>query len=97
MENLTPDSVAVKPSHVAYQVIEGEAVVLDIPGRTLRGLNPVGSRIYQLVDGKRTIGDITKTIMEEFECDEEGIIEDVRAFLEELREKNLVTIESRSP
>lgn len=92
MEVLDLNKVPVKAAHTAYQVIEGEAIILDIPGKTLRGLNPVATRIWQLMDGKRTVGEITKTIVEEFEGDEQEMIQDVKAFMDELLDKKLITL-----
>lgn len=90
METLTADKIPVRSTHLAYQMVEGEAVVLDIPSRILRGLNPVGSRIYQLIDGKRTLGEIVKAIQEEFACEEQKVFEDVKTFLEHLLEKKMI-------
>lgn len=89
------DSVPVKPSHLAYQVIEGQAVVLNIPGKTLTGLDPVASRIWQLIDGTRTVREIARAIAEEFEGEEGEIVSDIRAFLKQLLEKNLIGFPTR--
>src|SRR3990172_9723727 len=39
----------------AWQVVEGEAVLLDLHGRRVVGLNPVGSFVFGLLDGARTV------------------------------------------
>ncbi len=51
---------------------------------TLITLNEVGARIYELVDGKRSVKDICGTIVEEFDVSAETVEADVREFLEQL-------------
>ena len=51
---------------------------------TLITLNEVGARIYELVDGKRSVKDICGTIVEEFDVSAETAEADVREFLEQL-------------
>ncbi|MEW6323778.1 MAG: PqqD family protein [Nitrospirota bacterium] len=84
------DRIPVKAPQTAYQVLDEQAVVLDITAKILRGFNPVASRIWHLVDGRRTIKEIAVTIAEEFAGDEAEIVRDVDAFLHELTDKQLV-------
>ena len=83
-------AVPVKTLHTASQVIDGEAVILDIPGKLLRGLNPVGSRIWQLVDGKRTLLEIARSVALEYRRPEDDVRQDVAVFLGELAEQRLI-------
>lgn len=86
------EGVPVKSSHLAYQTIEGEAVVLDIPGRIIRGFNPVGTRIWDLIDGRRTVREIGKIITEEFAVEEVQALSDVREFLGQLLSEGLISM-----
>jgi len=79
-----------KASHTASQMINGEAVVLDIPGKILRGLNPVGSRIWELVDGQRTLLDIARLVAEEYTRSEIEVLQDVESFLDELAVRGVI-------
>ncbi|MBI3622329.1 MAG: PqqD family protein [Nitrospirae bacterium] len=79
-----------KAVHTASQVIDGEAVVLDIPGKTLRGLNPVGSRIWELVDGTRTLTEIARVVAGEYARSEEEVFQDVVFFLDELAARRVI-------
>ncbi|HUJ78816.1 MAG TPA: PqqD family protein [Nitrospiria bacterium] len=82
--------VPMKASHTASQMINGEAVVLDIPGKILRGLNPVGSRIWELVDGQRTLLDIARLVAEEYTRSEIEVLQDVESFLDELAVRGVI-------
>ena len=53
-------------------------------------LNPVGARIWELLDGQRPVGDIAVTIVEEFEVDLEKAARDALRFLGRLEELGMV-------
>ena len=75
----------------AWRVIEGEAVILSLDTKVLRGLNPVGSRVWELIDGQRSEDEIARLIVAEFQVAPDVAACDVRAFVEELLAKGLVT------
>jgi len=75
----------------AWRVIEGEAVILSVDTKVFRGLNPVGSRVWELIDGARTLDEIAAMISREFDVTPEVAAGDVRAFVEALLAKGLVT------
>lgn len=55
-------------------------------------INDVGSRIWSLIDGTRTINDICLIILEEYDVKAENVSIDGLIFLEELLEKGLIEI-----
>ena len=57
--------IVAKSPKTAWQIIEGEAVLLSMDTKVLRGLNPVGSRIWELIDGQRSLEEITGVIVQE--------------------------------
>jgi hypothetical protein len=75
----------------AWRLIEGEAVILSLDTKVLRGLNPVGSRVWELIDGRRSLDQIVEQIVREFDVARERAAEDVGAFVEVLLGKGLVT------
>jgi coenzyme PQQ synthesis protein D (PqqD) len=52
----------------------------------LRVLNTVGSRIWALIDGTRSIDDIARTISQEFDVDVPTARADILKFVQELRD-----------
>jgi hypothetical protein len=52
--------------------------------------NDIGSRIFQLLDGRRDARDIARLVSEEFDVDEPQALADVVRFLEELLATGLV-------
>jgi hypothetical protein len=74
---------------IAWQVIGDEAVVMDLAGARVLGLNPTGALVWSLVEEKDEEG-LVEAVTEQFIVDAETAREDVRTFLDLLRERGLV-------
>jgi hypothetical protein len=83
--------IVAKSPKTAWQIIEGEAVLLSMDTKVLRGLNPVGSRIWELIDGQRSLEEIAGVIVQEFDVAPGVAVQDVRAFVQDLLDRGLVT------
>ncbi len=83
--------IVAKAPTTAWRIIEGEAVILSMETKVLRGLNPVGSRVWELIDGRRSLEEIAGLIVQEFDVEGSTAAEDVGAFVRELLERGLVT------
>lgn len=75
----------------AWRTIEGEAVILSLDTKVFRGLNAVGSRVWELIDGRRSVDEIADLVAGEFQVAPEAAARDVSAFVEQLLAKGLVT------
>jgi len=80
-----------KAATTASRLIAGEAVILSLDTKVLRGLNAVGSRVWDLIDGRRTLDDIVDVIVGEFDVERPQAARDVETFLRQLIDKGLVT------
>jgi len=67
-----------------------EFILLDATGRVLRGLNPTGARIWELIDGRRTAAEISDRVALEFEASAQRVLQDVLSFLSKLDEAGLL-------
>jgi hypothetical protein len=76
----------------AWRVIAGEAVILSLDTKVLRGLNAVGSRVWELIDGRRSVDEIVDVIAREFATERATAAADVDAFVKELCDRGLVTV-----
>ena len=83
--------ILAKSPKSAWRTIEGEAVILSMDTKVLRGLNPVGSRIWELIDGQRAVEEITGVIVQEFDVAPGQAAKDVEAFIRDLLDRGLVT------
>lgn len=71
-------------SDVRYRMIEGEALVLRQEAAEVLGLNPVGSRVLELIDGQRSVSDLLRILEGEYEVERAELESDVLGFLGEL-------------
>jgi hypothetical protein len=75
----------------ASRTIDGKAVVIVIDAQKLHTLNSVGTRIWELADG-RTLGDIADAIVSEFEVDRDTALADSRKFVAQMRDIGAIEI-----
>lgn len=83
--------IVAKAPSTAWRIIEGEAVILSMETKILQGLNPVGSRVWELIDGQRSLEEIVAVIVQEFDVAPPEAAQDVRGFIQELLDRALVT------
>jgi hypothetical protein len=74
---------------LAWQTIDGESVVIDLPRRRVLGLNPVGSFIWSRIDSASE-EEIAAELVREFDVDEARARNDVREFLARLRDRGFL-------
>jgi pyrroloquinoline quinone biosynthesis protein D len=75
----------------AWRVIGGEGVLLALDSKILRGLNPAGSRVWELIDGRRSTDEIAAQLVEEFDVELRQARQEVETFVDQLLAKGLVT------
>ena len=83
MSPALPDDALFSPSS-AWRVLGGQTVLLSLPERKLHLLNEVGSRIWELIQERRTVGEIVRKVAEEYEVSEDRARTDVHAFIRKL-------------
>lgn len=67
-----------------------------LPGKAeVKVLNPVGIRIYGLLDGAHSLGQIAELIAAEYEVAQAQAQDDVRAFVDELESHGMLAGEGR--
>jgi hypothetical protein len=76
----------------AVRQIEDTVFVMNPDTSELHSFNEVGRRIWELVDGSRTVTTIVEVIIEEFEIDAQTAESDALEFLGVLLDKDLVRV-----
>lgn len=90
------DQVVSRNEKTASRILAGEAVVLTPMDSKIHGFNETGSRIWELLADRPTLGEIVAHIHREFEVSQEQAQSDVIAFIEELVARGMVTLGQRS-
>lgn len=81
---------------VPWRRLDSEALVLDVKTGTLYPLNSVGTRIWELCDGDRSVADIVEVLVAEFDADAPTIARDADDFLGQLAAVDLISFPSSS-
>ena len=82
-----------RSSNSASRVVDGEAVVVQPLQSEINTLNEVGTRIWELADGRRSVDAIIHDIQAEFDAAPEVICKDVFDFIHELNRKKMIIFE----
>lgn len=90
-------SVVARKAGAESTRLGADFVVLDPQGRTLRGLNGTGARVFELSDGQRTVAGIAAEISREFRITAERALQDVLQFVELLCARGLLEERAASP
>ena len=67
-----------------------EVVIYDGNGPQLLVLNDIAAGVWLMIDGTRSIGDITAEILSHVEAERETVSRDVTAFLSQLEQRKLI-------
>ena len=84
------EKIPIKSSSAAYQIIDGEAVIILPSEQMVNVLNPVGSRIWDLSNGRKNIAEIAEILAHEFDVSYETALKDAIEFTGDLAEKNVM-------
>ena len=79
-----------KRSDAKDKIIDGKAIIINLESGSYFLLNETGSRLWQLLDGKRNVKEIVKKIHSEFEAEQHIIEKDVSELIAKLEKEGLV-------
>lgn len=82
-----------KNDKTASRIIDGQAVIMTLEDNTLHTLNDTGSRIWELCDGQRTIGDIAKVIHDGYMIDYDEGRKHCESFVQDLCGKGMLVLQ----
>jgi hypothetical protein len=71
----------------------GEAAILNVKSGVYYGLDPVGARIWTLVQQPRPIHEIRDILLKEFDVEAENCSRDLFALLERLQAEGLIEVQ----
>ena len=95
-QQLSKDSVLRRADRTAWQSFDGRVVVLDIPSRTMFGLNPTAAQVWQQLDGERDLDSIAHTLADNHQLSLARVSCDVIAFAEQLLARGCIELAAPS-
>jgi len=81
---------------IRYRIIDKEAVIVRLEAGKVLALNEVGARILEMIDDRRTPGEIIAALEKDYEVGVEQLETDVHRLLEELLSAGIVEEADRS-
>lgn len=73
-----------------FRIFEGQAVVVLPDEAEVNVLNEVGARVWELIDGERSVESIVDQICEEYDMGREQVERDVRELLGNLNDHRMI-------
>ena len=89
---LSPGVILQQLPDIVWREIAGETVLLDPEGSVLMGLNRSGGRMWELLDGKRSIAEVASTLATHYKQPEDAVLGDMMSFAKTLLDKNLARL-----
>jgi hypothetical protein len=78
------------PDEVVFQVLDGQAVVLNADSGRYFGLNDVGTRFWQGVEQGKTFEQITESVLAEYNVERTQLQQDLVELMGALRKQGLL-------
>jgi hypothetical protein len=71
-----------------------ESAILSLTNTVYYGLNPVGTRIWNLLQRPRSVGELRDTLLDEYDVESERCERDLLDLLEKMRVEGLIQVRS---
>jgi hypothetical protein len=76
--------------------LAGEAAILSLRNGVYYGLNPIGARIWNLIQEPKSVGELRDAIVAEYEVQPEACERDLLALLADLEKNELIEVTQAS-
>lgn len=91
MQRISLDtSVAKETNHIIDRVVDGEVLLIDLRSGDYFSLNATGATVWQHIDGTKTIDDLVKIVLAEYDTDPDQVVADVLRLVNDLANEGLV-------
>jgi Coenzyme PQQ synthesis protein D (PqqD) len=86
------DSTVSISEDAVFRELEGEAVIVHLDSGMYYGLDPVGTRLWQLIDAHGQLHPVFDAALEEFDVEPERLQHDLLQLVSELAGRQLVVV-----
>jgi len=93
MKKITTESRVSQHKDILASDIDDEKVMMSVEKGQYYGLNPVGSRVWDLIDTPVTVSSLIDVLLLKYDVDREFCERDVLAFLENLYNDGILQVE----
>ena len=90
--NVSEKATVVVSTHQVSSDLAGEAAILNLKDGVYYGLDPVGARVWNLIQQRRTLEELCDILSCEYDVEMARLEADLRNLLIQLADKDLVEI-----
>ncbi len=94
--NISDNSVVVASKDQVFSDLGEEIAILNLKGGVYYGLDAVGARIWYLIQKPRSVNEIHRTLLEEYDVDPERCKRDLLTLLQKLATEGLVEVRNET-
>jgi len=84
-------TVVATPEQISCD-LKGEAVILNLSNGGYYGLNPVGARIWELIQEPRTVAEVQVALVDEYDVEPDRCASDLLTLIREMIDESLIEI-----
>lgn len=92
MARIDIDSTVSWSKDVVFQELESEAILLNLESGVYFGLDPVGTRMWQLIGEHGNLSSVVASLADEYAAEEPKLREDLLRLVEDLAKSGLVDV-----
>jgi hypothetical protein len=90
--SLSVHSIVIAASEQVSCPLGDESAILNLKNTVYYGLNPVGARVWSLLQRPRRISELRDALLEEYEVDADSCERDLLELLQKMRTEGLIEI-----
>ena len=91
-KNILLETTVVASKEQASADLGDEAAILNLKDGVYYGLDPVGARIWKLIQTQRTVREVLDSLLEEYDVEADRCEEDLIAVLLQLAKNDIIEI-----
>ena len=95
-EMLAGGSTVVMAKEQLWCDLAGEVAILNLRNGVYYGLDPVGARIWNLIQTPRTVNEVRDTLVSEYDVDLDCCAQDLLALLQALAAEGLIEVKNEA-
>jgi hypothetical protein len=90
--SLSVHSIVIAASEQVSCPLGDESAILNLKNTVYYGLNPVGARVWSLLQRPRRISELRDALLEEYEVDADSCERDLLELLQKMRTEGLIEL-----
>ncbi len=92
--DLSVRSIVIATSEQVSCPLGEESAILNLKNTVYYGLNPIGARVWNLLQQARTVGELRDAILDEYDVEAGRCESDLLELLEKMRREGLIQVKS---